>query len=153
MGKDLNRSDRIDATRSPTEPMRVVRILSDSGIGRNHASIRIAMPDIPNNTIRNILSDLSIIVYSFPSKFGFTILNAKVAIWLAVSVKIFKNEWSEYLRMDASDHISSVRIILVYLTSNPLMVEYNSVALAVQKVILGGISDETSGEIFSHQHR
>ena len=57
---NINISARINTPKSVTEPTKVLRVLSDSGIGRIQVSIRIAMPDIPKITIRNIPTDLSL---------------------------------------------------------------------------------------------
>jgi hypothetical protein len=43
------------------------------------------MPDMPNNTIRNMSSDLSLIAFSLSLKSASTIYNEKEAVWLAVS--------------------------------------------------------------------
>ena len=39
---------------------------SGVGIGCTHASTRIVIPPVPNNTIRNMSNPLSLIVYSLP---------------------------------------------------------------------------------------
>jgi len=76
---------RVNAIKRPPMPMKVVRILSEVIIGCSHARIRIAMPDMPNNTIRNMSSDLSLIAFSLSLKSASTIYNEKEAVWLAVS--------------------------------------------------------------------
>jgi hypothetical protein len=66
---DLSSGIRLNATSSPETPMKVARILSSPGIGHSQANTRIVMLDMPNNTISNIPSDLSLIIFSLPLKF------------------------------------------------------------------------------------
>jgi hypothetical protein len=66
---DLSSGTRLNATKSPKTPMKVDRPLSAPGIGHSQANARIAMLDMPNNTISNIPSDLSFIIFSLPLKF------------------------------------------------------------------------------------
>jgi hypothetical protein len=66
---DLSSGIRLNATSSPETPMKVVSILSSPGIGHSQANTRIVMLDMPNNTISNIPSDLSLIIFSLPLKF------------------------------------------------------------------------------------
>ena len=87
---------RVNAINRPPKPMKVVRILSDVIIGCSHARIRTAMPDIPNNTIRNMSSDLSLIAFSLSLKSVSTIYNEKEAVWLAVSRNNFRKFGGEY---------------------------------------------------------
>jgi len=56
---DLNTSVWTSASKSPVDPAEVVRILSDGASDCVHARIKIAIPAIPKNTLRNTASDLS----------------------------------------------------------------------------------------------
>ena len=63
---DSNITALVSAQEIPIEPIEVVRILSGRGIGRVHASIKIAIPPIPNSTIRNMSSVLSLTANELP---------------------------------------------------------------------------------------
>jgi hypothetical protein len=65
---DLIINPRTNATTNPIEPTRVTSILSDIGIGCSHAIVVITAPDIPKNTARNMLIDLST-AFSLPPEF------------------------------------------------------------------------------------
>ena len=67
-GERLSISTCVKATNSPVEPAKIAVILSDCNVGHSHASIRTAMPEIPNNTISIMPSDLSLIILRLPLK-------------------------------------------------------------------------------------
>ena len=63
---DSKNGSRVSTQMSHIEPTENVKILSGRGMGCVHASAKIVIPPIPNNTMRNMSNPLSLIAYITP---------------------------------------------------------------------------------------
>ena len=62
VGVNLSNSARINTHDSPINPMKVVKILSDTGIDCIQANIKIVIPPTPNITFNNMAKPSSLMV-------------------------------------------------------------------------------------------